>query len=218
MSTSHSDFDPRVAKAFEAIEISYHSLRRIQEHLHIRCQAIHRDSEAAADALSMAWSFVDAVHRLREIARSVPGLNAKHLEVRVLLDATLMIKDFRNYVQHMRNDLLDRALLAEPVWGVLSWLDHTEPHTYYTLMTGAILDGMSYPGPVFDRVKGKFLSRVTLTVKGLPLSMDPVFVACERFVEFLRSWMASEFEGSVELRQGPVIIQGRLDLEPSRGT
>ncbi len=49
-------------------------LDHIHSHLHETCARIPEDNRAHLAALWQCWSFVDLLHRIREIAQATPGL------------------------------------------------------------------------------------------------------------------------------------------------
>lgn len=67
------------------------------------------------------WVIVDFAKRLRTLLERTPGLK-KTPELRVFLTSTSELPDFRNYVQHLEDEVKDVAPTGLPIWGSVSWI------------------------------------------------------------------------------------------------
>lgn len=66
-----------------------------------------------------AWSIVDWANRLHGLIQHFPGLQKSTPAVRLLMNELEKTRDFRDYMQHIENDL--HADNTKPVWGALMW-------------------------------------------------------------------------------------------------
>ncbi len=97
--------DPRQRLILDAIRIAAQcvdiSYRRLVENL----ENGRRDPESAhvdgIAAMLDAWSVVDSVHRLRELAQALPKWRSRAPSKQVFLRATAAADDLRNSIQHL---------------------------------------------------------------------------------------------------------------------
>lgn len=164
--------------SLEMLKLSYAPLWR-------RCNEILRNASKAIEAIQDAWTFIDSIHRLRQLSQVIPTVSAKHPEIRAFLSATEEAEEFRNYIQHLRNELHARDHFASPVWGALSWVDENNPNMSHTAVLGTDIAGISYPSCGWDLREGKFASRVSLGLKNLSFNFDSIFEAAMRFQKFV---------------------------------
>jgi hypothetical protein len=95
----------RKIRCLDGLHYSFQLLRHYHSGLWETCCEIPSDNTKIIPALAACWGFVDALHRIREIAQSIPGLSAKHTEMRAFLSASGLAEEFRHYIQHLRGEL-----------------------------------------------------------------------------------------------------------------
>lgn len=132
-----SSLDIRKIRCLDGLHFSFQLLKHNYAGLWETCCKIPIDNSQAIPALAACWGFIDALHRIREITQSVPGLSAKHPEMRVFLAATSLAEDYRHYIQHLSNELAKDPPNTFPVWGSLSWVDKTNSQRTHTAILGA---------------------------------------------------------------------------------
>ena len=172
----HASRDTRLIRCLDGLDMSFAMLEQIHAELYPTCAAIKMDKHNLALAFWRCWSFVDTVHRIREIAQAIPGLSTKTAEVRSFLEATSIAEDFRHYIQHLRSELLKTPGNTFPVWGSLSWVDLEDQWLTHIVMAGVQVGETRYVGCVFDTVKREWVSKVALSVNDLSFNFDLIFM------------------------------------------
>ena len=101
----HASSDIRIVKCLDGLHYSFEILGHIYSSLHEVCARVKADNSLLVPVLWRYWSFVDVVHRIREVAQALPGLSKKNKELIAFLDATALAEEFRHYIQHLRSEL-----------------------------------------------------------------------------------------------------------------
>ena len=148
----HASTDTRLVRCLDGLAISFAMLEQIQQDLHMVCAAIRDNRQSLPGAFLRCWSFIDTVHRIREVAQAVPGLSSKTAELRLFLDATDIAEKFRHYIQHLRSELSKVPGNTFPVWGSLSWVDPEDSMLIHTALAGAQVGETRFVGCVSERV------------------------------------------------------------------
>jgi hypothetical protein len=165
--------------------MSFAMLEHIYEDLHGVCADVKANTRSLSLAFLRCWSFIDTVHRIRELAQVVPGLSLKRAEVRRFLEATSIAEVFRHYIQHLRSELSKAPGNTFPVWGSLSWVDPDDPALTHTALAGAQVGETRFVGCVFDTVERKWVSKVSLSVDDRSFNFDPIYSECMQFRDFV---------------------------------
>ena len=177
--------DIRKIQCLDGLHYSFQMLRHYYADLWDTCCKIPTDNSKAIPALASCWGFIDALHRIREIAQSVPGLNVKHPEMRAFLSTSFLAEDYRHYIQHLRGELAKSQPNSFPVWGTLSWADNNKSERAHMAILGAQIEGTKYSGCVYDNFKKEWVSKVCLSVNGTAFNFDPIFASALRFEVFI---------------------------------
>lgn len=93
-----TNLEIRNIRCLDGLHYSFELLGYFHNLLYPTCCEIQNDNSKAIPALAYSWGFVDALHRIREIAQSLPGLGDKHQEMRAFLSATKLAEDYRHYI------------------------------------------------------------------------------------------------------------------------
>jgi len=202
----HASQDVRVLRCFDGLHYSFAMLELVHSELHESCSRISENPEALVGALWRCWSFVDLVHRIREITQAVPGLSLKTPQLVAFLDATKLAEEYRHYIQHLRGELSRKPITTSPVWGSLSWVAPNDPTCAHLAIFGAQIPGTSFETCVYDRQERHWVSRVTLGTSAGAFIFDPVYRVCQSFKEFILPMVRSTYKGDVEVRETPVIV------------
>ncbi len=195
----HASSDIRIVKCLDGLHYSFETLKYVYSSLHETCSKITENQEALIPAVWQCWSFVDVLHRIREIAQAMPGLSKKDKELVVFLEATKLAEEYRHYIQHLRSELSKPEIDPFPVWGSLSWVDPTNMSKTYSVIFGAQISGTSYSGCVFDTVERKWVSKVCLGVRHKSFNFDPIFEACTRFQDYIVPWALSTYKPEIRM-------------------
>lgn len=201
-----TNIDVRNIRCLDGLHYSFELLSYHYHPLHELCCELNSDSSKIIPVLASCWGFIDALHRIREIAQSLPRLSTKHQEMRFFLDATAITEDYRHYIQHLRNELAKDPPNTFPVWGSLSWVDKNKPSRSYTALFGAKIEGVSYTGSVYDMARKKWVSTVCLGVGGISFNFDPIYEAAMRFKNFVILHLKQSFSNELAFHDKLPII------------
>src|SRR5689334_19073722 len=151
----HAGDDVRVVRCLDGLVMSFAILEHVQSDLYGSCLRIPSEKSFIPVAFWHCWSFVDTVHRIREVSLGTPGLSQRTPEFRLFEQATAGAEDFRHYIQHLREELTKSPGNRFPVWGSLSWVDADDPAVNHIVMAGARLGDTDYVGTWYDTVRGE---------------------------------------------------------------
>ena len=195
----HSTLDVRKIRCLDGLHYSFQLLRHCYADLWETCCEIPGANSKLIPALAAGWGFIDALHRIREIAQAVPGLSAKHPEMQAFLSASAAAEDFRHYIHHLRGELAnDHPANAFPVWGTLSWVDPANPTQSHMAILGTQIEGTNYAGCPFDAAERKWVSKVCLGLNGKSFNFDPAFLSAVRFEAFILPFLNEKASEDVE--------------------
>jgi hypothetical protein len=186
----------RKVRSLDGLHYSFGLLNHFYLDLYETCCSIPTDNSQIVKALANCWGFIDALHRVREIAQSIPDLSVSHPEMRNFLSKTSLAEDYRHYIQHLRGELAKDPPNKFPVWGSLSWVDPDNEEISHLVILGANIEGTSYSGCVYDTEEKRWVSRVTLGVENHSFNFEPIREASQRFKEFVIPYLiegASEY-------------------------
>lgn len=214
----HASSDIRIVKCLDGLHYSFEILEYIYSPLHEVCSQVKVDRSSLLPALWRCWSFIDVVHRIREVAQALPGLSKKDRELVTFLDATKLAEEFRHYLQHLRSELSKRDVNPFPVWGSLAWVDPVNSASSYVIVIGAQISDTRYTGCVFDTVEGKWVSKVCLGVGGKSFNFDPIYEACQRFRDFVIPWALSAYKPGIQTTTELPILTIRMSVSKKVGT
>lgn len=214
----HASTDTRLVRCLDGLAMSFAMLDQIQQDLHMVCAAIKDNKQSLPGAFLRCWSFIDTVHRIREVAQAVPGLSNKTAELHLFLEATDIAEKFRHYIQHLRSELSKVPGNTFPAWGSLSWVDPNDSLLTHTALAGAQVGETRFVGCVFDTVERKWVSKVALSVNDLSFNFDPIFTACTRFRDFVVPWILAKYSPGIELREALPVMSARVQFVKGSGT
>lgn len=177
--------DLRKIRCWDGLHYSFQLLRHYYLGLWETCCKISTDNSQVIPALAACWGFIDALHRIREIAYSIPSLSSKHKEMRAFFSASSLAEEYRHYIQHLRGELAKVPPNSFPVWGSLSWVDAMYPEKSHIAVFGASIDGTQYSGCVYDRKEKKWVSNVCLGVGNKSFNFDTIFFSALQFERFI---------------------------------
>jgi hypothetical protein len=175
----------RRLRCLDGLHYSFQVLHLSYESLWPACCAIPKDNANAIAAISCCWTYIDALHRIREIAQGTPGLSVKHAEVRVFLDATALAEKMRHYMQHLRGELNRDPPNPFPVWGSLAWVDPDDRSLSYMALLGCQFPGVQITGCVWDTHNACWVSNVCLGIADSSFNFDTMHAAAKRFEAFV---------------------------------
>jgi len=211
--------DTRLIRCLDGLSMSFAMLEHIHEAQYGVCAGLKADkAHLLPVAFWHCWSFVDIVHRIREIAQGIPGLGGKRAELRGFLNATAPAEAFRHYIQHLRSELAKSPGNTFPVWGSLAWVDPDDQWLSHTALAGAQVGETRFDGCVFDTVERRWVSRVALSVEGKSFNFDPIFASCIEFRDFVIPWVMSTYSPGVRFQEELPVMSTRIQFVPRDST
>ena len=210
-----SALDIRKIRCLDGLHYSFRLLSHFYLGLWETCCRIPDNNSQIISALASCWGFVDALHRIREISQSVPGLSTKHPEMRAFLSATDLAEDYRHYIQHLRGELAKQPPNTFPVWGSLSWVDPVIPTRSNIAILGAQIQGTNFTGCVYDTVERQWVSKVCFGIDNHSFNFDTVFLAAQRFEAFIVPTLIKDASAEVQFHDKLPIVSVDLVIQPS---
>lgn len=198
--------DLRKIRCLDGLHYSFQLLRYHHSNLWETCCKIPSDNSQVVPVLAACWGFIDALHRIREIAQSIPDLSAKHAEMRAFLSASSLAEDYRHYIQHLRGELAKDPPNSFPVWGSLSWVDETSKQRAHIAILGAKIEGIQYTGCVYDTVEKQWVSKVCLGIGGKSFNFDSIFLSALRFENFVLPFLTQGASDEVQFHEKLPIV------------
>lgn len=180
-----SHIDTRKLLCFDGLHYSFETMKYFYAGLYEACVAIPKDRGSVIPALASCWGFIDALHRVREISLSTPGINSRSAQMRSFLVKTELAEKYRHYIQHLRCELARNPPNTSPVWGSLSWIDGEDNSKCHTAMFGAQIEGTSVSSCVYDTFEKKWVSKVCLSIGDNAFNFDPIYSSAMGFKDFI---------------------------------
>lgn len=212
--------DFRKIRCWDGLHFSFQLLHHHYSSLWETCCKIPTENPKLIPALAGCWGFIDALHRIREIAQSVPDLSVKAPEMRAFLSATKVAEDGRHYIQHLRNELANDPPNTFPVWGSISWVDYNNRLKSHIVSFGAQIPGNQITGCVYDRLENRYVSKVCLGVRNLSFNFDPIYASVQRFEHFIMpllvTWASDRvhFHDTLNITSVEITLEKRLPNLP----
>lgn len=131
-----------------------------------------------------ALGLIDFFHRFNEIISTMPLISKKQPELKSLSKALKPVKDCRNYLQHMRGDLMKNESISYPILGAISW---THEGRNYVLSSSQPTKNFSMPCIVFDTFENKYICKYQLVIGGHEIQLDTVYNEIKLFWAWLEN-------------------------------
>lgn len=156
------------------------------------------------DLFITVHGLVDHLNRFLEIAQAMPILKKSAKQLVNLNRAIQPVKDARNYLQHLRGDLLTSDRIRFPVLGSISWI-HDRKN--FTLLPNQTTSGYGTSGIAFDTVNNTYACRYQLSLGGHIVRVDHAYSAVQEFWSWLNSVAAVQPASVKDYKWGmPAII------------
>lgn len=212
MMTMDNDIDIRTLKCIEGILFSYKMIKSLYQKLWNSCLSINCNTNNVYESFEICWSLIDAIHRIREISQQIPKISKKEGYIKDLINNTAIVEEFRDYIQHLRNEINKAEVDNFPVWGSLSWVDKDDEKTSYTIIIGAYIENTSFSGCVYDTYQNKWLSKVSLSIKDKSLNYDIVYECVERFIKSFANNLDDKGIKLSDSLLNPSIVSMKLEM------
>jgi len=209
----HSKDDPRL---FRFLDFIYYSLEVLNVQYNdlngILIKLKPSDSKEIIHALAISWSIIDSIHRIREVAQNIPGLSSKTPQLKSFLDETKIVEVYRDYIQHLRNELSKIELDPFPVWGNFSWIDNEDKITCHTAFTGSVVGNVGFGTCVYDRYEKKWVSKTVICIKKCVFNIDPCYESAKKFCQFAYNRIKELKADQIKVRQGIPVISLQFEI------
>jgi hypothetical protein len=202
--------DIRLLRCMDGVHYAASILKQSYESLYPACCRIPVDPSSFPLALSLSWTVIDATRRIRDIAYAVPGLGRKRREVVEFDSSTTVVEAFRNYIQHLRQELSKRQYDPFPVWGSLSWVNPSNLDECLTAVSGTQLPGVAHTSGVLDQVATAWTSKVSLSLGSSTAAIDAIYKSAAAFAAWLEQWIVTNASFTVERRTELPILSAKI--------
>ena len=130
------------------------------------------------------FNFIDFSHRFLQIIDSMPLLSKKHAEAKKLNNTASVIKDCRNYLQHLRREISKEEIIDFPILGSFSWISNSRN---YILLPTQATETHSTVGIVYDTHNHIYVCKYQFTVGNNELKIDNIYKELKEFWGWLET-------------------------------
>jgi len=174
---------------------------------------VEADPSILTEIYIAALGLIDYFHRFNEIVSAMPLIRNDQRELRRLNDFIAPVKECRNYLQHMRGDLMTNDAITYPVLGAISWVSGNRN---YFLFSNQPTQNFSAPGIAYDRFNKRYVCKYMLVVGGHEIKIDTVFSEVKLFWKWLEKVAVIEPSNIKDYVWGkPTIIYSEIK-EPNK--
>lgn len=125
-----------------------------------------------------ALGLIDYFHRFNEIVSAMTLIRKDQPELKTLTKAIAPVKECRNYLQHMRSDLMKNEPIEYPILGAITWIHEGRN---YILFSNQPTQDFGLPGIVYDTSTENYLCKYQLVVGGHEIRIDTVYSEVKSF-------------------------------------
>jgi hypothetical protein len=143
---------------------------------------IKEDSSIITEIYISSLGMVDYFHRFHEIICAMPLLRKDQPELKKLKKVLIPVHECRNYLQHMRGDLMGENPINYPILGAISWINEGRN---YMLFSNQATPQTTSPSIVYDNFLEKYICKYLLSVGGYEIQLDIVYTQVKLFWEWL---------------------------------
>ena len=139
---------------------------------------VETDSSIVIKIYIAALGLIDYFHRFHEIVSAMPLIRKDMPELKKLGEALSPVTECRNYLQHMRGDLMTNDPIGYPILGAISWIHEGRNHI---LFSNQATPSCSAPAIAYDQSEEKYICKYLLTVGGHEIQIDTVYTEVKSF-------------------------------------
>ncbi len=195
----HASIDFRLVLCLDALNMSFEMLDLTYSQIYGLCIQLKEKPELISSAFLQCWTFIDVLHRVREVAQSIPGLSKKQQELREFLLKTEEAEFCRHYIQHLRGELSKIPHNKFPVWGSLAWLNPNDETEIHIAFAGVKIEGIEYASLIYDTHERRFLSKVALGIGEKSFNFDPIYQYIQEFRSFIVEWIQEKYTPGIQM-------------------
>lgn len=177
---------------------------------------IEKDPSSIIEIYISALGLIDYFHRYQQIISAMPLIRKDQPEIRKLNKALEPVKECRNYLQHMREDLMKIDPISYPILGAISWIHNGRN---YMLFSNQPTQDISSPSIIYDTWTDTYVCKYLIVVGGHEIRVDSVYTETKEFWEWLQKAVQIELTHIKEYVWGePKIISAEFKRSQSSGT
>jgi hypothetical protein len=143
---------------------------------------IKQDLSIVTSIYISALGLIDYFHRFHEVVAAMTLIRKDRPELKQLGKTIEPVKECRNYLQHMRGDLMKNDSIDYPILGAISWIHEGRN---YTIFSNQATQSMSVPGIAYDRFAANYICKYQLIVGGHEIRIDSVYSEIKLFWAWL---------------------------------
>ena len=150
---------------------------------------IKKDPSIVISIYISALGLIDYFHRVYEVVSAMTLIRKDQPELKKLTKAIAPVKECRNYMQHMRGDLMKNDSIDYPILGAISWIHEGRN---YTLFSNQATQSFSLPVIAYDRFTENYVCKYQLIVGGHEIRLDTVYGEVKSFWAWLEKSVVIE--------------------------
>jgi len=143
---------------------------------------IKADSSIVTEIYIAALGMIDYLHRFYEIICAMPLIRNDQPELKKLKELLVPVHNCRNYLQHMRSDLMANDPINYPILGAISWINDGRN---YMLFSNQATQSCTAPSIAYDRLSKKYICKYSLSVGGHEIQLDIIYTQVKLFWEWI---------------------------------
>jgi len=181
---------PRFLLIFESMKNSLvilnSSFAVIKRDTNKMAEMIDSGMDITANAITLyiyVVSFIDFSFRYRQLLDSLPHLNKKEQEIKKFFSEFSSLKDIRNYLQHIRGDLVGNDVVDYPILGSVTWIYNG---SLYSTTLNQKCNKFSTYGIPFDLKEGCYVHEIEYGVKNMVVSIDMLHKRCNEIYDTVK--------------------------------
>lgn len=147
-----------------------------------------QDIRLVLDVYNYVFALIDHLARYQKIAHSIPKLNKKSPEYRALDESFGEIKDVRNQIQHLNNDIVNEN--KGPLLGSISWINNSN---HYTAAFNDLARQRASYGIIYDTHTGEFKNKFVYNYNEKYHDLERAIYGLHRFQDFMNSAVKIKF-------------------------
>ncbi|MBN1981475.1 MAG: hypothetical protein JW795_08090 [Chitinivibrionales bacterium] len=198
--------------SFRMAEIVNQRLDHDLAELEIAYEKKSETSHLSFTALLDAWSMIDNIFRIKELADQIPLIRKK--------DRLFFLKKigddaeyFRHYIQHLRNEINTLPIQTNPLWGGLSWVSKSNAKRQYRIMPSTVANRQTYlNGISLDQENNSFTMEVCLEAGQRCIDLKKAYSNIILFEQFTEEWVKNN--STIGNKCNPILLQ--IDMNSSR--
>lgn len=168
------------------INTQHHVLQDFEHAIAKKEQALHH----VLDVYNYAFGLIDHLERYRKIALSIPRLNHKEPECRSFIESMGAIRDVRDQLQHINNDIENDY--TGPLLGSVCW---TSEQKQFIAAFHDIGRQRSSPGLILDTRTGKYVHEFCFVYNEKYHDLQKAIEGVRAFNKYIKSKIQVQIDG-----------------------